>query len=88
MSTSPNQKFGIATPNSANAMLALSIQVFWRTAASVPSATPNAHEMPRLSTASRSVLGKAPPIISETVWLLRNDRPRSPCSAFQRNVPN
>ena len=77
----PNQKFGIACPKVAPSVARRSTHERGRSAAATPAAMPTTMAITAETAVSDSVTGSRCITASITLTLLKNEVPRSPCTA-------
>ena len=81
-STRPDQYCGVEEPMSVNSRPRVSVNVFWRTAASTPMPMPPITAMMIDANTSSRVNGSLSAMSLETGPFVTNEVPMSPCSRF------
>ena len=88
ISIMPCQKLGSEKPRMEPVMMVSSVTVFGFRPARRPSGMPRPRAKTRPTKVSSSVAGRRCRMRLMDGWLKTKERPRSPCTAFHRKVPN
>ena len=81
-STSPDQYCGVEDPTSVNSRPRVSVNLFWRTAASTPMPMPPTTAITMEAKTSSRVKGSLSAMSLETGPFVTKDVPMSPCTRF------